>query len=69
MNGKQAKMLRKLGRDDNKSKALFYAMDAKTKGELRKSVGEMVEYNKAMQVVSANLANIEEQPVEDGASV
>lgn len=38
MNGKQAKLLRKLGRDDKASKRAFHTMDHVTKGTLRTNV-------------------------------
>lgn len=38
MNGKQAKLLRKLGRSDKQAKRLHNALDHKTKGALRNAV-------------------------------
>lgn len=68
MNGKQAKLLRKMNRADKKSKGLFNAMDATTKGSLRKSVNEYIAYAKAIEVTSADLLPQAELVV-DGESV
>jgi hypothetical protein len=42
MNGKQAKLLRKLGKDDHKSKRLFNDIPENAKGTLRKNVNDMI---------------------------
>ncbi len=38
MNGKQAKMLRRMQRDSKADKRLFHGMEAKTKGALREAI-------------------------------
>ena len=42
MNGKMAKMLRKMGKDDKASKRMFNSFDANTKGALRRAAGAYV---------------------------
>lgn len=41
MNGKMAKLLRKLGKDNKSSKRTFDGLDAVTKGKLRAMVNEI----------------------------
>lgn len=49
MNGKQSKLLRKINRADKKSKRLFNAMDGKTKGALRDSVMNYMNYGELIK--------------------
>lgn len=69
MNGKQAKLLRKMNRADKKSKRLFNAMDHQTKGALRASVNDYIAYAKAIEAASADVAAQSSTPVvvADGA--
>lgn len=54
MNGKQAKMLRRMGKGDNISKRLFNKMSAATKGKLR-AVSHNFEPTPAVDVVPLGL--------------
>ena len=54
MNGKQAKMLRRMGKGDNISKRLFNKMDATTKGKLR-AVSHAFEPTPAVDVIPLGL--------------
>lgn len=63
MNGKQAKLLRKMNRADKKSKRLFNAMDHNTKGALRSSVNEYIAYSKAIEAASREVAQASSEPV------
>jgi hypothetical protein len=66
MNGKQAKLLRKMSRADKKSKRLFNAMDHSTKGSLRKSVNDYISYVKAIEAASADVVAQTSELVVDG---
>lgn len=68
MNGKQAKLLRKMNRADKKSKRLFNAMDHSTKGSLRKSVNDYIAYAKAIETASADVVAQASEPVVDGGA-
>lgn len=67
MNGKQAKLLRKLGRADSKSKRLFNAMDHKTKGTIRSSVNDYITHAKMIEAASADVVAQASEQVEGGA--
>ncbi len=68
MNGKQAKLLRKMNRADKKSKRLFNVMDNSTKGSLRKSVNDYIAYAKAIEAASADVVAQASEPVIGGGA-
>ncbi len=54
MNGKMAKMLRRIQREDSNSKRQFNAMNAETKGTLRKNIEDLEKQVKAAERPSDN---------------
>lgn len=66
MNGKMAKMLRRIGREDSKSKAAFNALNADTKGVLRNNVDNYKQVIEArLEAASVSTNEINEKEVDN----
>lgn len=64
MNGKQAKMLRRMQRDSKADKRLFNGMDAKTKGALREAITTHMNHMKLAERPSDSTGEIVAEPVQ-----